>query len=71
MASAFDIQAIKDSEFRREVTFLANHNISLSDFILLTYFGAHETSVTATAEMVGHVISPLFKYPCFNRASVN
>lgn len=43
-------------------SFLANHNISLSDFILLTCFWAHETSVTATAEMVGLHINTIVQW---------
>ena len=37
----------------REGSFLSNHNISLTDFILLAYLWGFQLPVTAAAEMVG------------------
>lgn len=37
----------------RHGSFLASQNISLQDFILLAYFWAHESSISATTAMIG------------------
>ena len=33
--------------------FLAGHHVSLTDFILLAYFWAHESRITSVSEMLG------------------
>ena len=37
----------------REGSFLAGHHVSLTDFILLAHFWAHESRITSVSEMLG------------------